>query len=145
MVHKGNDDNVNVSLTVDFDSGSNTPDVGIYMSVGGNSAMSGQCLVAVLDPGVYGTVTVSETNNNNCPDISGSGTLTDYPINNIIFPCYDHEGDGYLDFDLVLVYGGTPDDGGNGKTCHIFCTRVHHVYIFHLTVPSFLPSCDSSL
>ena len=143
----GNDDNVNVSLTVSFSSNGATSDVGLYMSVGSNSALSGQCLVTVLSPGTYatsegGSIQVVENNGNNCPDIVGSGTLINYPINNIIFPCYDGSADGYLDFDLALgksfvlmhihsfiasfklphtlfapVYGGTVTDGsGNGKT-----------------------------
>jgi hypothetical protein len=106
----GNDDNVNVSLTVDFYAKNAVEDVGLYVSTGSNDALTGQCTIAALTPGTYGDVTVSETSTpaNSCPDVTGSGVLTGFPLNHLIFPCLDaNPVDNYLDFDIALVFGGT--------------------------------------
>ena len=106
----GNDDNVDLSLTVEFNAKNAVEDVGLYMSTGSNDALNGQCIVAGLTPGTYGGVTVGETSSppNSCPDITGSGLLTNYPLNNLVFPCVDvNPVDNYLDFDIALVFGGT--------------------------------------
>ena len=106
----GNDDNVDLSLTVEFNAKNAVEDVGVYMSIGSNSALNGQCIVAGLTPGTYGGVVVGETSSppNQCPDITGSGLLTNYPLDNLVFPCVDvNPVDNYLDFDIALVFGGT--------------------------------------
>lgn len=80
------------------------------MSTGSNDALNGQCTIAALTPGIYGGVMVLETSTpaNQCPDITGSGVLTNYPLNNLVFPCVDaNPVDNYLDFDIALVFGGT--------------------------------------
>jgi len=123
----GNDDNVDVSLTVEFYAKNAVEDVGLYMSTGSNDALNGQCIIAALSPGTYGGVTVSEQSSppNQCPDITGSGVLTCYPLNNLVFPCVDaNPVDNYLDFDIALVFGGT-----TGKyyvyVSFLFCVLFH--------------------
>eukprot|EP00986_Skeletonema_menzelii_P006268 scaffold2370_cov124-Skeletonema_menzelii.AAC.2 len=123
----GNDDNVDLSLTVEFYAKNDVEDIGLYMSTGSNSALNGQCTVAALTPGNYGDVVVSETSSppNLCPDITGSGTLTNYPLNNLVFPCVDvNPVDNYLDFDIALVFGGTGT---------IYLLTLHYVFsLIHL-------------
>ena len=118
---------MDLSLTVEFYAKNDVEDIGLYMSTGSNSALNGQCTVAALTPGNYGDVVVSETSSppNLCPDITGSGTLTNYPLNNLVFPCVDvNPVDNYLDFDIALVFGGTGT---------IYLLTLHYVFsLIHL-------------
>ena len=106
---RGNDDYINVSFTVDFSTSGQKYDLGMYIAVDGNTALTGRCDISSLQAGTYGGITVAEIENppDKCLDIDIAGTVTNYPFAPLTLRCFDSEPtDGFMDFDIGIVWGG---------------------------------------
>lgn len=99
----GNDDSVEVELTISFTvNHGTTNDIGLYIALDGGDALNGECAITTVSEGTYNNGLVTVTNNeagNNCPDLTADGqqTVTGYGLGRIVFPCIDSEGDGYME------------------------------------------------
>lgn len=107
----GNDDNVNVSLAFNIGVSNSGDDLGLYLATDGGSVLSttSHCYVAPLTAGVYdsGKVNITYTDSDQCLDIKGSGTLTNYYFSPIVMKCADLGGNSYLDFDVGVSWENT--------------------------------------
>jgi len=120
---RGYDDYVRVTFLADWVASADRFDVGMYISTDGGDAKNGECLLAPLTEGTFtdpsgglGKVVITEAeigaNADGCLDVIGTngGTIMySYPFEDLLMKCDDSDGDGLLDFRIVI--GWSNGDG----------------------------------